>query len=61
VRSSQNIVVLAQYLINPKFKIGYSFDYVFGGISKGRNNSHEIMLGYNFSSSKSHIISPRYL
>lgn len=61
IRSSKNFIVLAQYLINPKFKFGYSFDYVFGGISKGRNNSHEIMLGYNFSSSKSHIISPRYL
>lgn len=61
VRSSKNVIVLAQYLINPKFKIGYSFDYVYGGISKGRNNSHEIMLGYNFSSAKSHIISPRYL
>lgn len=60
-RTTKNFVFLTQYLITPSFKIGYSFDYVYGGISRGRNNSHEIMLGYNFNSSKSHIISPRYL
>jgi len=60
-RTSKNLIFLVQYLINNKFKIGYSFDYVYGGISRGRNNSHEIMLGYNFKTSISHIISPRYL
>jgi len=61
VRSSKNIIVIAQYLINSQFKVGYSFDFNYGGISMGRNNSHEIMIGYNLKSSASHIVSPRYL
>jgi type IX secretion system PorP/SprF family membrane protein len=61
IRSSKNIIFIAQYLINSQFKVGYSFDLNYGGISMGRNNSHEIMIGYNLKSSASHIISPRYL
>jgi type IX secretion system PorP/SprF family membrane protein len=61
IRSSKNIIIIAQYLINTQFKVGYSFDFNFGGISKGINNSHEIMISYNLKSSASHIISPRYL
>jgi type IX secretion system PorP/SprF family membrane protein len=61
IRSSKNVIVIAQYLINSQFKVGYSFDLNYGGISMGRNNSHEIMIGYNLKSSASHIISPRYL
>jgi len=61
IRSSKNIIVIAQYLINSQFKVGYSFDLNYGGISMGLNNSHEIMIGYNLKSAASHIISPRYL
>lgn len=60
MRSSKTYVLLAQYTLNNKFKIGYSYDANFSLLSRNRG-SHEIMLGYVFLKQGSSIISPRFL
>jgi type IX secretion system PorP/SprF family membrane protein len=60
-RHAYGLVVLAQFMITDKFKIGYTYDHGFNKIGTIGKSSHEIMLGYDFNFSKSKIVSPRYL
>jgi hypothetical protein len=48
-------------MVNDKFKIGYCYDAGINKIGIAGRATHEIMLNYNFSISKSKMISPRYL
>lgn len=61
LRSSYNLVGLIQYHIQDKFRIGYSYDYGFKGISKISSGSHEISLSFDFTAKKSKIITTRLL
>jgi type IX secretion system PorP/SprF family membrane protein len=47
-RSGAAIVAMAEYQINPQFRIGYAFDYTTTAIQTYSNGSHEVMLGYDF-------------
>lgn len=60
-RHAYGFVLLAQFFVTDKFKIGYTYDYGFNKIGTVGKSSHEIMLGYDFNFSKSKIVSPRYL
>jgi type IX secretion system PorP/SprF family membrane protein len=61
VRSKYGIVILSQYKINDKLKIGYSFDYGVNKIGIAGKGTHEIMLGYDLGFQETKIITPRYL
>lgn len=60
-RSDQTIGVLTQVYITPQFRIGYAYDTSFGKIQKRLGAGHEIMLGFDFNTFKSKMLSPRYL
>jgi type IX secretion system PorP/SprF family membrane protein len=61
LRSSKNLILLTEYLITEKFKIGYAYDLGLGSFGRASGGSHEIMLGFDFSIFKSKMLSPRYL
>jgi hypothetical protein len=39
---------MAEWNITNQLRIGYAFDYTLSAISDYSNNSHEVMLGYDF-------------
>jgi type IX secretion system PorP/SprF family membrane protein len=47
-RSNDAIVGLFEFQLNTQWRLGYSYDYSLGGLSKYNNGSHEIMLRYEF-------------
>ena len=51
---------LIQYYITPHFKVAYSYD---SGISDARKlgGSHEVMIGFDFGSTKTRMMNPRFL
>lgn len=60
-RTSNTIVLLAQFKVSEQFKVGYSYDQGMGGVVRSTGGSHEIMLGYYFGSFKAKTVSTRYL
>lgn len=59
-RYSYGVGGLFQYLVNDRFKVGYSYDT--GLQSSGRlGGSHEIMIGFDYMVKKSQYINPRFL
>ena len=54
LRTRYGIAGIMQYLVTDKLKVGYSYDYGFGGIGKIGGSTHEIMIGYdlNFKGAK---------
>jgi type IX secretion system PorP/SprF family membrane protein len=60
-RSSYNLVAIAQYQIHNKFRIGYSYDYGFKGISRLSKGSHELALIFDFNTRHSKITTTRLL
>ncbi len=59
-RTNDAIVGILELQINPRFRIGYSYDYTLTPIGDYSSGSHEIMLGYNFGEDLLKIKSPRY-
>jgi len=47
-RSKEAFVGLLEFQINTQLRLGYSYDYSLGGLSKYNSGSHEIMLRYEF-------------
>lgn len=60
-RSDATVGALLQVLVTNNIKIGYAFDTGIGRIQKRLGNGHEIMIGFDFNTFKSKILSPRYL
>jgi type IX secretion system PorP/SprF family membrane protein len=52
--------VLLQYVINDKWRIGYSYDYTLSDIARYSSGSHEIMLGLDLVKRSGGEVSPRY-
>lgn len=61
MRSSGSIGILTQVLVTENIRIGYSYDRTIAPIQKNLGNGHEIMIGFDFNTFKSKILSPRYL
>lgn len=61
LRSSYGAVFLAQYQVNEKMKVGYSYDYGANKIGTAGRGSHEIMIGYDLNIHGTKMIMPRYL
>ncbi len=59
-RSNYGPGALLQYYVTNNFRVGYSYDT---GTNDARRlgPSHEVMLGFDFSTNKSKIVSPRFL
>ncbi len=47
-RNKEAIVGLLEFQINTQLRLGYSYDYSIGALSKYNSGSHEIMLRYEF-------------
>jgi type IX secretion system PorP/SprF family membrane protein len=59
-RSESSVIVMAQYSINDKWKVGYSYDAAFGRMAGYHGGSHELMLGFDLNLFQSDVMSPRY-
>jgi type IX secretion system PorP/SprF family membrane protein len=47
-RHNEAFVGLVEFQINTQFRLGYSYDYTLGDLSKYNSGSHEIVLRYEF-------------
>jgi type IX secretion system PorP/SprF family membrane protein len=61
VRGGNTVGALAQFYITPQFRIGYTYDTSLGKTQKQLGSGHEIMIGFDFNTFKSKMLSPRYL
>lgn len=59
-RTGDAVALLTQLQITRQFRVGYSYDYTLTKLGNLNSGSHEITLGYDFSFSKSKIVTPRY-
>ena len=60
IRLGDAVGLLLQYQFTPQFRLGYAYDFTVSKFGKYNNGTHEIMIGYDFNSSKEKIRSPRY-
>lgn len=60
-QSGYGTILLAQYQINDKMKMGYSYDLGANKIGKTGGASHEIMIGYDINIHGAKVFMPRYL
>ena len=60
-RSDATVGALAQVIISNNVRIGYSFETGISKVQKRLGNGHEIMIGFDFNTFKSKMLSPRYL
>ncbi len=61
LRSGYGMVLLTQFQITDKLKVGYSYDYGSNRIGRAGKGSHEIMLGYDINIFGTKMMTPRYL
>lgn len=60
-RSFESIDAIIQFQINPKFQVGYAFDFwTTTDLNRAQRGSHELMINYVFELPKTRIITPRY-
>lgn len=55
-----SISAIAQFYVNDRLRIGYSYDYILSELSSLQNGTHEITLGITFPQKGRRILSPRY-
>lgn len=60
-RTDQTLGLLTQVYVTDKLRIGYAFDRGMGKVQRNLGNGHEIMLGFDFNTFKSKMLSPRTL
>jgi type IX secretion system PorP/SprF family membrane protein len=54
------VSILAEFNINERFRIGYSYDLTINKMASSQSGSHEISLGITFPGKRSRVLSPRY-
>ncbi len=59
-RSFDSIDLLLELQLNSKLRLGYAFDYSVTDLNKVNSGSHELMLNYILTFSRSRVITPRY-
>jgi type IX secretion system PorP/SprF family membrane protein len=59
-RSEGDLIIMAQYNISEKLKVGYSYDTTFGRMKGYHGGTHEIMLGFDLNLFNSEVMSPRF-
>lgn len=60
-RTSQSLVLIAEYNITDRFRAGYSYDMTLSKLRKSTSGSHEIFIGYDIVNikHKPRMLSPR--
>jgi type IX secretion system PorP/SprF family membrane protein len=61
IRPGYGFILLGQYQINNKLKLGYAFDAGMNRIGVAGKMTHELLIQYDFNIYKSKTLSPRYL
>ena len=61
LRSGYGMVLLTQFLITDKMKVGYSYDHGTNQIGTIGKGSHEIMIGYDLNVHGTKMLMPRYM
>lgn len=51
---------IVEVFINPRFRVGYSYDYTTSKLSNYQQGSHEISLSFSLQGKKERVLSPRY-
>ena len=59
-RTGDAVVGLVEFQINPQLRFGYAYDMTLTRMKGYSHGSHEIMVRYEFGSSKKKILTPRY-
>lgn len=59
-RTSSDVAALVELQATPQIRIGYSYDRSTTGLKNFNSGSHEIMIRFEFGSSRGKILSPRY-
>jgi type IX secretion system PorP/SprF family membrane protein len=60
-RTGDALIAMLEWNVNKQLRVGYAFDYTLSTIQTYANNSHEIMLGYDFGKGTDlKVRSPRY-
>lgn len=59
-RSSDAVVLLLEYQVNKKLRVGYSYDMTLSEIRSYSSGSHEIIIGYDFGFNVLKMKTPRY-
>ena len=59
-RSGDAVVILAEYQLSKKLRMGYSFDLTLTELRNYSAGSHEIMIGYDFGYQVPKLKTPRY-
>lgn len=59
-RSSDAVVLLLEYQVNKKLRVGYSYDLTLTQMRTYSSGSHEIILGYDFGFNVLKMKTPRY-
>ena len=59
-RTGDSFGFIAQWIIDKKLRIGYSYDYTTTHLQNFHNGSHEVMISYEMRFLKEMIASPRY-
>jgi len=59
-RTGDSFGFIAQWIIDKKLRIGYSYDYTTTNLQNFHNGSHEIMISYEMRFLKEMFTSPRY-
>ncbi len=59
-RTGNQMALMADWLINKKFSIGYAFDMPLETFGQHSNGTHEIILSYNFNFYQERHYTPRY-
>ena len=59
-RSSDAVVLLLEYQVSKKLRVGYSYDMTLSEIRSYSTGSHEIIIGYDFGFNVLKMKTPRY-
>ena len=61
LKGENSIGALFQVYVTEKLRIGYAYDVSLSRVQKQLGSGHEIMIGFDFNTVKSKMLSPRYL
>ncbi len=59
-RSGDALGVIAQWIANKHFRVGYAYDFTLTDLRKYQGGIHEVMISYEFTYTKHKLVSPRY-
>ncbi|MCB9232853.1 MAG: type IX secretion system membrane protein PorP/SprF [Bacteroidia bacterium] len=59
-RTGDAVLMMAEYVHNYRWRVGYAFDYSISKLNQFNRGSHEVMLGFDFGFAKKRVLSPRF-